>query len=146
MPSVTARERRHGIVGGLLGIVGALVVLLACVLPYSSFASDSGKVFYSFFNPGFEGGLWFAAEPVGVTVMGIVAALAIVISRRPVVQIAGAALLVGIGAQTLLLFIGYLGSRLTVEIGVAVGLAGALSLAIGGFIAAIRVVRAEGKP
>lgn len=144
MASEASGSRVADLVGGLLGVFGALVIILACVLPYAQYSSDSQPASPSVFNPGFDGGLWYAAEPAVVILMGIVAGLLIVLSRRAMVQTAGAAALVALGFQTFFLFVGYAGYALgdgleSLGIGSVVGLAGGICLLTGGIIAVVSV-------
>jgi len=61
-------------VGGILGIVGGLLVIPACLLPFAHFSAGSPSIF----NPGDPTSLWFAVEPGAVIVVAI--AIGIVVS------------------------------------------------------------------
>jgi hypothetical protein len=142
--SEASGPRTADLVGGLLGVFGALVTILACLLPYAQYSSDSDPASPSVFNPGFDGGLWYAAEPAVVILMGIAGGLLIVLSRRELVQIAGAAALVALGVQTFFLFVGYAGSALSADleslgVGSVLGLAGGMCLLTGGIIAIVSI-------
>lgn len=144
MDTRVTSPRTADLVGGLLGVFGALVTILAGVLPFGHFSSDSGPVSPSLFQPGSNDELWYAAEPVVVIVMAIVGGLLVVFSRRGLVQIAGAAALVALGIQTFFFFIGYTGYALSggpdeVGMGSVVGLGAGLCLLVGGVIAFVSV-------
>src|SRR5437868_11477992 len=104
------RSFRPELVGGIVGLVGALLIIPACILPFANYPPSGDSTTTdtpSLFNPGFDGALWYVAEPVAVIVIGIAASLLIVFSHRSLVQIAGAGSIMAIGAQTFFLFVGY---------------------------------------
>ncbi|HYY46368.1 MAG TPA: hypothetical protein VE951_04865 [Candidatus Angelobacter sp.] len=136
--------RTADLVGGLLGVFGALVTILACALPFGHFSSDSGPVSPSIFHPESSDQLWYAGEPAAVIVMAIVGGLLVVFSRRGLVQISGAATLVALGIQTFFFFVGFTGYGLSggldeVGIGSVVGLGAGLCLLAGGVIAFVSI-------
>jgi hypothetical protein len=130
------------LLGGIMAILGALLIVPACILPYAHFSDENGPTNPSIFNPGFEGGEWYVPEPLAVMLIGIAAGLLIVFSRRPLLQVGGAAALMAVGIQTVFFFLGYIGYALTysfdaVGIGSVIGLAAALCLLSGGVIAGV---------
>jgi len=84
--------------------------------------------------------LWFAVEPVGVAVIGVAAALIIMLANRSArMRLLAAGVLVGFGLQTILLFAGYefyVRSPNHAGPGGAVGILGGLLLLVAGLIAA----------
>ncbi len=91
------------VTAGALAIVGAVIVGIGCSIPY---AETSDGVKYRIFetNPPHDL-LYFAIEPAGVILAAV--ALGIVLLMRPLRFADGA--LAGIGGQTVLLFIGFIG-------------------------------------
>lgn len=125
--------------GGVAGIIGALLVIVACAVPYVHTADGSP----SLFNPGYAGGIWFAVEPIAVILIAISAGVVIVASTQRSLQMAAAAILLATGVQTFFLFVGYAGFDLstsdrTAAPGSAIGLVGGLCLATGGLLALVR--------
>ena len=136
--AATTPGRGLTVAGGVLGIVGALLVIPACARPYTH--DSQGAL--SIFNPG-DGGIWFAIEPVTVMLMAIATGIILLVSRQRVLQIGAAAVLLGIGVQTFFMFAGYAGFNLSSgeqsgAPGSVIGLLAGLCLATGGLIAAIR--------
>ncbi len=97
--------------GGVLAILGALTIIAACALPYLHYKNSPGSPLDpaspSVFIPGFGPSMWFAAEPVGVAILAFAAGIALMewTSRRTRAIAAG--VLLAYGAQTFLLFVGY---------------------------------------
>ena len=91
------------VTAGALAIVGAVIVGIGCSIPY---AETSDGVKYRIFetNPPHDL-LYFAIEPAGVMLAAV--ALGIMLIIRPLRFADGA--LAGIGGQTVLLFIGFIG-------------------------------------
>ncbi len=154
-PMVAARTpsgRGGAVAGGILGMLGALVVVAACALPYAqSTSGPAGTSSLSIFNYG-SAVPWFAAEPVAVIVLTIVAGLMLVASTRRTARAVAAGLLIAFGVQTIFLFVGYAGSfgadsrtsGYQVGIGSIAGITGGLCLLLGGLVAvASRAVRGE---
>ena len=97
-----------GLAAALVTAVGAILIIWACALPDLNVPAGSGRTSFSIFNSGSGGALWFAVEPVGVAVIGVVAALIIMLVNRSArVRLLAAGLLCGFGIQTVLLFAGY---------------------------------------
>jgi zinc-ribbon domain len=97
------------VAAGIIAIAGVLVVIVACVLPYVRYTGVPGQGSYSIFNYGKDtNGLWFAAEPVGVALFGLAAAvLVMACGRLPGLRWLAAGMLLAFGMQTILLFAGY---------------------------------------
>jgi hypothetical protein len=126
---------------GLLALAGAVLLGLGCWLPYSSSGDTEFAVFQR--HGGASGQLYFAVEPAAVMVVAAVLGLMLLRSSLPAVW---TGVLMSIGAQTTLMWVGYLGSSLTaqsygagqgphVEEGGWIGLAGSLLIAAAGVVA-----------
>jgi hypothetical protein len=96
---------------GILAIVGAVLVLVACAVPYVKFTIGSHAQSVSLFNPGPDAPgaeYWFVVEPVGVIILAIVGgALIIASSGRARRRAIAAGALTVLGIQTVFLFAGY---------------------------------------
>lgn len=121
-------------------VVGAILIIWACALPDLNLPAGNGRTSFSIFNSGAAGDLWFAVEPVGVAVIGIAAALIIMLASRSArLGLLAAGMLVGFGIQTVLLFAGYefyVRSPDHAGAGGAVGILGGILLLAAGLIAA----------
>jgi hypothetical protein len=93
--------------GGILAIVGAISIIPACALDYVHYTDNTEPSSVSVFNPGFGPAIWFAAEPVGVAAITIAAALVLLVLGSRVPRAVAAGVMVAYGAQTFLLFLGY---------------------------------------
>ena len=125
--------------GGVAGIVGAVLVIGACAVPYLHTADGSPSIF----NPGYPGGIWFALEPVAAVLIAITAGIVIMASSQRNLQMAAAAILLATGVQTFFSFVGYAGFDLSTTDrsaapGSAIGILGGLCLTTGGMLALIR--------
>jgi hypothetical protein len=133
---------RYAVAGAVAAFVGAVVVLVACALPYATFTDPSVSLATpSIFDPGFPGGLWYAVEPVIVAVLAIVAGVLLIALRGRVLSALAAGMLFALGVQSFVLFVGYVGASAggTSEhaaIGGGIGLLGGLAIAFGGTLAA----------
>ncbi len=133
---------KYAVAGAVVAFVGEIAVIVACAVPYANITDNSvSQTTPSIFNPGYPGGLWYAVEPVAVAALGIVAGVMLVALRGRTPRALAAGVLLGLGAQTFLLFVGYIGSSasgpsMRVGIGGAIGVAGGLAIAIGGALAA----------
>jgi hypothetical protein len=137
------------VAAGVGSIASAVLIVLACALPYVQVKSFTGSHFtaLSIFNAGpgsSASNLWFAVEPVGVAAFAIAGGILLMTigfgRLRPVV----AGTLVAFGIQTILLFLGYalgLGYGTNQE-----GIAGALGMLGGYLLAGAGVVAAASRP
>jgi hypothetical protein len=120
-----------------LAVAGAGLTIWACALPaFRISGSNSGQNSFSIFNSGGSG--WFAVEPVGVAILGVVAALLVIMATGRLRSIA-AGMLIGTGIQTILLFAGYQFSVRSPEHAGpagAVGMLAGAALLLGGLLAA----------
>ena len=120
--------------------VGAILIVWACALPDLYLPAGNSRTSFSIFNSGAAGDLWFAVEPVGVAVIGVAAALIIMLANRSArLRLLAAGLLIGFGIQTVLLFAGYefyVRSPDRAGPGGAVGILGGILLLVAGLIAA----------
>ena len=93
-------------------VLGALLVICACVLPFVT----SGQASVSIFSSGGSG--WLTVEPIVVALLALAAGAVIMAAARTLVPavlgLVAAGGLIGIGIQTLMLFAGY-------QFGTAVG-------------------------
>jgi hypothetical protein len=130
------------VAGAVAAFVGAIVVIVACALPYANITDNSvSNATPSIFNPGYAGGLWYAVEPVAVAVLGIVVGVLLIALRGRISRALAAGVLIALGVQTFLLFLGYAGSSATgtserFGIGGAIGVVGGLAIAFAGTLAA----------
>jgi hypothetical protein len=95
--------------GMLLAIAGGLGIIVACLLPYAHYPSSGGGQSLSLVTsspPHSE--LWFAAEPVVVALVALVAGIVLLASRSQGVRWAMAGMLLAYGVQTPLQFAGLL--------------------------------------
>jgi hypothetical protein len=89
-------------------VVGAILIVWACALPDLYLPASNDRTSFSIFNSGVAGDLWFAVEPVGVAVIGVLAALIIMLANRSGrLRLLATGALFGFGIQTVLLFAGY---------------------------------------
>jgi hypothetical protein len=89
-------------------VVGAILIVWACALPDLYLPASNDRTSFSIFNSGVAGDLWFAVEPVGVAVIGLLAALIIMLANRPGrLRLLATGVLFGFGIQTVFLFAGY---------------------------------------
>jgi hypothetical protein len=120
--------------------VGAILIVWACALPDLHIPPGNGRTSFSIFNSGAAGDLWFAVEPVGVAVIGVAAALIIMLGNRSArMRLVATGVLFGFGLQTILLFAGYefyVQSPDHAGPGGAVGILGGLLLLVASLIAA----------
>jgi zinc-ribbon domain len=132
------------VAAGIVAILGVLVVIVACVVPYVRYTGIGGQSSFSIFNYGKNSnGQWFAAEPVGVALLGLAAAVLVMASGRvPGLRWLAAGMLLAFGVQTILLFAGYqfgLISNSSAHTGYAgyIGIVAGLILAAAGVLAAV---------
>jgi hypothetical protein len=105
-PAGPGGGRGLSLAAAIAALAGVGLVIWACALPYVRYSAGGTSI--SLFRSGSPGGAWFAAEPVGVSVVVAVAAvllLAIPRGRGPRWVLSG--MLAGLGIQTVLLFAGY---------------------------------------
>jgi hypothetical protein len=128
--------------GAVVAFVGVVATVVACAVPYVTYTDPSvSPATASIFNPGYPGALWYAVEPVAVALAGIVAGVLLIALRGRTLRALAAGVLLAVGVQTFLLFVGYVGGAATISgeraaIGGGIGLLGGLALAIGGGLAA----------
>jgi hypothetical protein len=134
------------IAGALAAIVAAVLVIVACALPYAHYNDPSiTPSSPSVFNTGGPGALWFAAEPVIVALFGVAAAVVLLAwnSRLPRATTSG--MLLAFGVQTIFLFLGYVGQGASGQPvqapgpGGLVGMFAGMLLLVGGILGAISV-------
>jgi hypothetical protein len=95
-------------IAAVVTAVGAILIIWACALPDLHIPAGNGRTSFSIFNSGGGGDLWFAVEPVGVAIIGVIAALIIMLANRSArLRLLAAGVLFGFGIQTVLLFAGY---------------------------------------
>ena len=111
-PSPVGRKPAFGLrlAAMLLAITGGLGILVACVLPFVYFPSSSrgGQQSYSILFPGSGAVRWFAAEPIVVALVAIVAGIVLLASSSQGARWVMTGMLLAYGIQTPLLFVGYL--------------------------------------
>jgi hypothetical protein len=138
--SEAARADGPRLTAAVVSAVGAVLIIWACALPDLYLPASNGRTSFSVFNGGGAGDLWFAVEPVGVAVIGGLAALIILranLSAR--LRLLATGVLFGFGIQTILLFAGYefyVRSPNHAGPGAAVGILGGLLWLVAALIAA----------
>jgi hypothetical protein len=130
------------IAGGITALVAGVLILVACALPYIHYTDSTSPSSISIFYTGFAPSNAFAIEPVGIAVLALVAGVVLMawMSRLPRAVAAG--ILIAAGAQTFLLFAGYVlftagSSSAQHGAGGFVGLLAGLLLFAGGVTAAV---------
>ena len=120
--------------------IGAILIVWACALPDLYLPAGNSRTSFSIFNSGAAGDLWFAVEPVGVAVIGVAAAVIVMLANRSArLRLLATGLLFGFGIQTVLLFAGYefyVRSPDHAGPGAAIGILGGILLLVAGLIAA----------
>lgn len=140
----TSRRSLLATVAGIQAFVATPFVLAGCIFPYIYYSdTSSGPSTASVFNSGYSGGLWYAAEPVTVIVLGIVAGAFLIGWQNWIVRAIGAGALLALGLQTFMLFVGYVFGQLsygTMGAGGPLGTFGGALLIIAGALAAAGVL------
>jgi hypothetical protein len=98
----------QAVIGGIVAFLGAIATVVACAVPLvkGPSAGGFGGTSISLFSVFSHGSLkWFLAEPIGVAILGVVAGLIIMSSRSRVSPAVAAGVLIGIGLQTVGLFL-----------------------------------------
>jgi hypothetical protein len=138
----TGSDRADGLrlTAAAVTAVGAILIVWACALPDLYLPASNGRTSFSIFNSGGAGDLWFAVEPVGVAVIGVLAALIIMLANHSArLRLLATGVLFGFGIQTVLLFAGYefyVRSPNHAGPGGAVGILGGVLLLVAALIAA----------
>jgi hypothetical protein len=125
----------------ILALAGGILLIVGSLLPYVHYSFQISDRNPSLLNPGPGVSRWFAAEPVGVACLAIVAGLVMLAVRSHGVRWAAAGALLAWGVQSVLMFAGLwfgeVGSGITRASASAVGLAGGallLAAAVAGLI------------
>ncbi len=124
----------------VIGLGGALLTLIACFVPTSTFSgSPSFGVFFGHVGFGVSFDFWFAAVPLVTLIAGTAAAIGLLVpGDRPRGRAMSQGLLVVIGVQTVVLF-GFYGYGLFQVghhgAGGPIGILGGLAFLIGGIVA-----------
>jgi hypothetical protein len=127
--------------GAITAITAVFFIIAGCVLPYMRYteASPDYSQSPSVFDGGFPGAWGNVPEPVLVIVFALAASVLIIAwANRTARAFASGALMV-MGAQTLMLFIGYAAGAAgngVLQSGSFVGMFGSLLLFVGGAISA----------
>lgn len=124
-------------VAGVLGLVGALAMLVACIVPYGTFPDPSGgpATTSSIFSGGFTGAAWDIPEAVVAILLGLVAAPLLLLGISRTVQGLSAGMLLAAGVQSTMMWLAYVGLASTdgsAGAGGIIGIAGAWLMVIGG--------------
>lgn len=139
---------RMKVAAGVASIASAVLILLACALPYVRVKSFTGSHFtnVSIFNAGPDtsaSNLWFAVEPVSVAAFAIAGGVLLMTIGYGRLRAVVAGTLVAFGIQTILLFLGYaLGLSYGTD---KEGIAGALGMLGGYLLAGAGVVAAASR-
>jgi thiamine biosynthesis protein ThiS len=153
-PSAAAAGRRSwaATAGGLIAILGAVMIIIACAVPYVHYTDASEPTpSPSVFNEGYGPSIWFAAEPVGVALIAIVAGVVLVVWMSHIPRALAAGVLLAGGAQISLLFVGYFlfaatSTSAQVEPGGVIGMFAGLLLFAGGLAPAITLFTYRSAP
>ncbi|MGN6379792.1 MAG: DUF2510 domain-containing protein [Gaiellales bacterium] len=130
-------DRRNA---GILALAGAVLLGIGCWLPYNTSGGTDFAVFQR--HDGYSGELYFAIEAAAVMIAAAALGLILLRGALPVVW---SGVLIAMGCQTALMWVGYLGSSFAssngpgfathVRAGGWIGLAGSLVIALGGIVA-----------
>jgi hypothetical protein len=133
-------------ISAIAAAAGSLLIILACALPFVHYTDSSVQPSSpTILNPGFAPSNWFAAEPLGVAVLALIAAVALVIGQKPIVRAIAASVVVAYGVQTFLLFLGYVlfavkSDSAQLAPGGVVGVVAGVLLAAAGVAAALSLI------
>lgn len=133
---------------GVCGLIGALLVLIACFVPFYDYIGSpgAGLLLGRRGSPVSET-FWFASEPIGVLLVAIVVGIRLLSSgSRPSAKATLHGMLIAFGIQTMLLFAGYafvVYSPAKHEAGGFIGILGGLALLIGGLVGRARGDQAQ---
>jgi hypothetical protein len=129
-------------VAGILAFVGALLVIVACAVPFVKFSIGDHTQTSSIFDLGPDtpkADYWFLVEPIGVILFAILGGLLVLASGRGRMRAVAAGGLIVLGIQSLFLFtgyaLGYLSEGNQVGPGGPIGMVAGVLLAVSGFIA-----------
>ena len=129
-------------IGGIIAALGVVLTLVGSWLPYVHYGDAFGSPAYpSIFNGGSPRTQWFAAEPVAVAILAVVACVLLVVWTERIPRVAPAAALMALGIQTFAMFLGYAslapfsGPNSQIGIGSVVGMIAGLCLLAGGALA-----------
>jgi len=139
-PSVARTPRSSAaLAGGITSIVAAVVLLAACFFPYGSFPDgNGGTINSSIFNGNYQGSAWQIPEPLFVVLAAIAAAIVVIAVSVRIVRAVATGALIALGLQTLMMWITFIGTAISVgRIGPGgfIGLAGSIVLLVGGLVA-----------
>lgn len=135
---------------GVVAVVGAVLLGVGCWLPYASQGDANFRIFQ---RHGPHNVLYYAVEPAVVVLVAAVLGVLLIRAALPVVS---AGVLIAVGLQTALLWVGYLGYWLSlksfgpgqpnphVEAGGWIGILGALVIAAAGVMALRAALTASG--
>jgi hypothetical protein len=144
-----SRTRRSWVAmgGGIAAIVGVILVIAGSIFPYVTYSSNSGGPSSSaIFNGGFPDSGWYALEPVIVILLGLAAAIVLIVFPGRTFRALCTGALIAFGTQTFLLFIGYAGGAQAlgqVGAGGFVGAIGGMLLFAGGVMAGLTLLSRE---
>jgi hypothetical protein len=132
---------RLALAGGVVAILGAVVIIVACVIPFAHYTDNTSPSSPSIVNPGYPGALWYAVEPGGVILFAIAAGVALIALRSRISRALMTGALMAFGAQTALMFASYAGAAVAgpseqVGPGGPIGVLGGLAIMVGGALAA----------
>jgi hypothetical protein len=142
-PPATKRRSSLAVSSGITAIVGAVVVVVGCVVPYAYFPGDSSgqsASSSSIFDGGFSGSWAYAIEPVIVIAVVLVGALLVIVGTSRTLRALMAGVLCAMGAQTMAMFLGYAVATFSfshLQAGGFIGALGGLIVLAGGAMAAL---------
>jgi hypothetical protein len=139
--------------GAITAISSVVVIIAGCVLPYVRYtdATPGESQTASVFNGGFPGAWGNVPEPALVIVLALAASVLIIAWPNRTARAFASGALVVMGAQTLMLFVGYAAAGAgsgVLQSGSFVGLFGSVLLFVGGAISAASLLTrpSEGSP
>jgi hypothetical protein len=109
-PPTSGPARRHSwlaITGGVTAMLAAVLTVVASALPYVHYTDSNSPSTVSIFNSGYAPSTWFALEPVGVALLAFAAGVVLVAWMSGLARAVAAGALIALGAQTFLMFAGY---------------------------------------
>ena len=128
--------------GAIVAIIAALLVLAGSFLPYVHYTGEMAageSAWPSVFNGGFPGAWGNAFEPILVILFALAASVLIIASANRTARAFASGALVVLGAQTLMMVVGYAAAGASygqLQAGAFVGAFGSILLCVGGIMSA----------
>src|SRR5712692_727317 len=135
-------------IGGIGAILGVIVLIVGCALPYVHYTGDVTGVSAnpSVFNGGFPGAWGNVIEPLLVILLGLAAAILVIAWPNRTARAFSSAILIATGLQTMAMFVGYDAAGAAygqLQAGAFVGPIGAFLIMISGVLAAASLLMTQ---